>query len=139
MNETDLILRIVIAAIFGGVIGWERQKDGKPAGLRTHMLVSTGAALFTIISFAVVSVFEDSVIDPTRIAAGIITGVGFLGAGAILQSKGEVHGLTTAASIWIVSAVGMAVGFGLHILAGATTVVTVIVLYLLEKLEQKIK
>ena len=75
MNETDLILRIVIAAIFGGVIGWERQKDGKPAGLRTHMLVSTGAALFTIISFAVMSVFEDSVIDPTRIAAGIITGV----------------------------------------------------------------
>ena len=139
MNETDLILRIVIAAIFGGVIGWERQKDGKPAGLRTHMLVSTGAALFTIISFAVMSVFEDSVIDPTRIAAGIITGVGFLGAGAILQSKGEVHGLTTAASIWIVSAVGMAVAFGLHILAGATTVVTVIVLYLLEKLEQKIK
>ncbi len=138
MNEFDLILRLVIAAIFGAIIGWERQREQKPAGLRTHMLVSMGSALFTIVSFAVLINFRDFNVDPTRIAAGIITGVGFLGAGAIIQSRGEVHGLTTAASIWVVAAVGMAVGFGLHILAGATAVVTVIVLYLLEKLEKKL-
>ena len=138
MNETDLILRLFIAGIFGALIGLERQKDGKPAGLRTHMLVSMGSALFTIISFAVAEVLGNPTIDPTRIAAGVITGVGFLGAGAILQSKGEVHGLTTAASIWIVSAIGMAVGFGLHILAGSTAVATVVILYVLEKVEKKI-
>jgi len=138
MNETDLVLRLAIAAVFGGIIGWERQKDGKPAGLRTHMLVCLGSSLFTIISFVVITTF-DNLGDPTRIATGIITGVGFLGAGAILQSKGEIHGLTSAASIWIVSAIGMAVGFGLHILAGATSVITVLILYLLEKVEKKIR
>lgn len=139
MNEFDLILRLIIAAIFGGLIGWEREREQKPAGLRTHMLVALGAALFTIVSFVVIVDFQNTFIDPTRIAAGIITGIGFLGAGAILQSKGEVKGLTTAASIWVVAAIGMAVGYGLHILAGVTAVVTLIILYLLEKLEKKIK
>ena len=137
MNETDLILRLVIAAIFGGIIGWERQRDQKPAGLKTHMLVSMGSALFTLISFTVLVTLDNMLIDPTRIAAGIITGVGFLGAGAILQSKGEIHGLSTAATIWVVAAVGMAVGFGLFVLAGCTAVITVIMLFILEKMERK--
>ncbi|MBU1036562.1 MgtC/SapB family protein [Patescibacteria group bacterium] len=138
MLEFDLIIRLILAVVFGGVVGWERQAERKPAGLRTHMLVSLGSALFTIISFAILEKFNQSVVDPTRIAAGIVTGVGFLGAGAILQSKGEIKGLTTAASIWIVAAIGMTCGFGSFLLAGVASIITVIILYLMDSLEDRI-
>jgi putative Mg2+ transporter-C (MgtC) family protein len=94
--------------------------------------------LFTLISCVLVSDFAQYAIDPTRIAAGIVTGIGFLCAGAIIQSKGEVLGLTTAASVWVVAAIGMAIGYGLFILAGGTTILTLIILYFLEKIELKV-
>ena len=137
MSEIDLIIRLIIATIFGGIVGWERQADKKPAGLRTHMLVSLGSALFTIVSFADFEAFRGLNIDPTRIAAGIVTGIGFLGAGAILQSKGEIKGLTTAASVWIVAAIGMTCGFGGFVLAGTASVITVIILYIMDIVERK--
>ncbi|MBU1131615.1 MgtC/SapB family protein [Patescibacteria group bacterium] len=137
MTEFDLLLRLFLALVFGGIIGWEREKGHKPAGLRTHMLVGMGSCLFTMVSFLALTGLQNFYLDPTRIAAGIVTGIGFLGAGAILQSKGEVHGLTTAASIWMVAAIGMAVGYGLFILAAGAAILSLLVLYLLEKLEEK--
>ena len=138
MTEFDYLIRLLLAAIFGGLVGWEREKGKKPAGLRTHMLVSLGSALFNMVSFMLVSDYVGYAVDPGRIAAGIVTGIGFLGAGAIIRSKERVMGLTTAASIWTVAAIGMAIGFGLFILAGGASILALIVLYLLEKLERKI-
>jgi putative Mg2+ transporter-C (MgtC) family protein len=136
--------RIVIAAILGAIIGWEREQHGRPAGLRTHMLVCMGAALMTIISENMYAKYQapgltaDSFIrvDPGRIAAQIITGIGFIGAGVIMKIGPRVQGLTTAACLWLVAGVGMAVGTGLHILALVTTLISAVVLMHLGKLEK---
>ncbi len=118
-------LRLVVAAVLGAAIGFQREKAKRPAGLRTNALISLGAALFTIID-----IFGFAG-DQARIAAGIVTGIGFLGAGAILHKEGGiVAGLTTAASIWTVAGVGLAVGAGQWVLALVTTALTVIILSL---------
>lgn len=127
--------RLALSILLGGVIGIEREIHGKSAGLRTHMLVALGATLFTIISFMLPVLLHESGAESTRIAAQIITGVGFLGAGTILQSRGSVHGLTTAASIWLVAAIGMAAGAGFFTGALETTLYGVIVLVLVHYLE----
>lgn len=124
-------ISIFIAAILGAIIGLEREFHHKPAGLRTNILICIGAAVFTIISKQMPFGTDDSI---TRIASGIVTGVGFLGAGAIIQDRGGIHGLTTAASIWLVSSVGMACGTGLYKIAIFTTFITVFVLITLTKL-----
>ena len=121
MPLQDLIIRITIAAILGAIIGAEREVHGKAAGLRTNLLICLGAAVFTIISRQMAEGTEDSL---TRIAAQIVTGVGFLGAGAIIQDRGGVHGLTTAATIWLVASIGMACGAGFFSLALITTFIT---------------
>lgn len=127
-DEIEMGIRLLLAAVLGAIVGFERGHAEKPAGLRTMSLVSLGAAAFTIVSsFA----FEDA--DPTRIAAGIVTGIGFLGAGAILRSGATVIGLTTAASIWAVAAVGVAVGAGMYILAAVATVLLLIILQILPR------
>jgi uncharacterized membrane protein YhiD involved in acid resistance len=128
--------RLGVSLILGGVIGIEREIHGKSAGLRTHMLVALGSALFTILSFAVPDLLHSSTSDPTRIAAQVLTGVGFLGAGTILQSRGSVHGLTTAASIWLVAAIGMAAGSGFYRGAVLATVFGHVVLIAFSRLEQ---
>lgn len=141
LEQLDLIARLVLAVIFTGFVGWERQAERKQAGLRTHMLVGLGSALFTIVSFAALRSLgglSGIELNPSLIAAGIVTGVGFLGAGAIIQSQGQIKGLTSAGSIWIVAAIGMTCGFGLYVLAGAASIITVIILYVLDKLEQSI-
>jgi len=138
MNEYDLLFRLALAVIFGGLVGWERQKGHKPAGLRTHMLVCLGSCLFTLVSFLATGGDQSLYFDPTRIAAGVVTGIGFLGAGAIIQSREGIKGLTTAASIWMVAAIGMAVAYGLFILGGGAAILSLLVLYVLEKLEDKI-
>ena len=125
MPLQDLIIRITIAAILGAIIGAEREVHGKAAGLRTNLLICLGAAVFTIISRQMAEGKEDSL---TRIAAQIVTGVGFLGAGAIIQDRGGVHGLTTAATIWLVASIGMACGAGFFSLALITTFITILVL-----------
>ncbi|MDQ4025769.1 MAG: MgtC/SapB family protein, partial [Actinomycetota bacterium] len=112
LEEYELVLRIVLAAALGGFIGFERELSDQPAGFRTHMLVSVGAALFTVAgAYGVEDLFAEQTgrvrYDPTRIAAQIVTGIGFLGAGAIIQQGFSVRGLTTAASLWVTAAVGL--------------------------------
>ena len=123
--DLEIFLRLIIAAIAGGLIGFERKTVHKPAGLRTHMLVCLGAALFTIVS---ITSFVD--IDPARMIAGIVTGIGFLGAGTIFRAENHVKGLTTAASLWSVAAIGIAVGVGEYFLAAITTILVILILQL---------
>jgi len=122
-----MALRLVLAAALGAIIGYQRERAGKPAGLRTHILICEGSALFTVASLYGFG----SAADPARIAAGIVAGIGFLGAGAIIRREGGlVGGLTTAATIWAVAAVGLAAGAGLYLVSAVTTVVILIVLLL---------
>jgi putative Mg2+ transporter-C (MgtC) family protein len=124
--ELEAGLRLLLAAVLGGVIGFQRERAKKPAGLRTHILICMGSALFTVVS---VLGFTGNV-DPTRIAAGVVTGIGFIGAGVIFRGmRGDkVMGITTAASIWITAAIGIAAGAGLYIIASAAALVTLFVL-----------
>ncbi|MDD5063265.1 MAG: MgtC/SapB family protein [Phycisphaerae bacterium] len=133
MNWTGDIFAILLAVCCGAAIGLERQLKRKPAGLRTNVLICLGAAVFTIIS-ARMAGDKDSI---TRIAAQIVTGVGFLGAGAVIQDRGGIHGLTTAATIWLVASVGMACGAKLYLLAVISTLIAVIVLVGLRRLENR--
>jgi putative Mg2+ transporter-C (MgtC) family protein len=122
-------LRILLAAVLGGIIGYERRRADKPVGLRTLVLISTGAALFTVAS---VYAFGDG--DPARVAAGVVAGIGFLGAGVIIRRRaGGVEGITTASAIWVVAAIGLAAGVGLYLIATVTTVIVMLVLLLLRK------
>ena len=123
-QELLMVLRLLLAAVLGGAIGAQREFWGKPAGFRTLALLATGLALF-----AIVSAMGFTGGDPSRIAAGIVTGVGFLGAGAILHRHGGVEGLTTAAAIWVSAGVGLAAGAGLILIATATTLITVVFLF----------
>jgi putative Mg2+ transporter-C (MgtC) family protein len=119
--DVELMLRISLAFILGGVIGYERESIQRPAGLRTHMLVAAGSAAFTVVSvYAFIG--QGTVRDPSRVAAQVVAGVGFLGAGTIWRTSSTVRGLTTAASIWLVAAVGMLAGSGLYLLAVFTTI-----------------
>ncbi len=127
----ELMARLAVAAVLGAALGIEREYRGKPAGLRTNMLIALGSALFTIVSLAMLD--RDGSSD--RIAAQVVTGVGFLGGGAILRDRATVHGLTTAATIWVNAAIGMAAGLGRFAMAGAATLITLIVLIALGPLE----
>jgi len=124
--ETDIVLRLVLAAILGGVIGYEREIRKKPAGMRTHALVCMGSALFTLLTFS----FTGPAVDSSRIAAAIVMGIGFLGAGTIFKADDKIHGLTTAAEMWVLAAVGIAVGSGLFVVAVAATLIALIILEL---------
>jgi len=125
------VYSIVLAVVLGAAIGLERELSHKAAGLRTNILICLGAAVFTIISRRMAAGQQDSL---TRIAAQIVTGVGFLGAGAIIVDRGGVHGLTTAATIWLVASIGMACGAGFYSLAFISTILAMIVLIGLAKL-----
>tara|TARA_Y100000310_G_scaffold242976_1_gene247295 strand:- start:3215 stop:3619 length:405 start_codon:yes stop_codon:yes gene_type:complete len=122
--DTEIVLRLILAVIAGGIVGFERKKVHKPAGLRTHMLVCMGAALFMIVA---ISAFPD---ESGRIMAGIATGIGFLGAGTIFRAEDRVKGLTTAASIWTVAAIGLTIGLGEYALGATATVLVIIILQL---------
>lgn len=137
MSFWTIIGRLALAYVLGGVIGWEREHEEKPAGLRTFILVCLGAALFVLTTLAVVTEAQSMTevgptrVDPVRIVAGIAQGIGFLGAGTILVSRGSVLGLTTAAAIWATSAIGVACGLGLWRIALAGTLLTFIALQIL--------
>jgi putative Mg2+ transporter-C (MgtC) family protein len=134
--------RLLLAALLGGLIGLDREHSGKPAGFRTNILICVGAALLTELSIAVARPAAEAagpvLADPGRIAAQIVTGVGFLGAGTILQSRRAVRGLTTAATIWVVAAIGMAVGAGSYALAAGATVITMVTLMGLGRVEARV-
>lgn len=143
MSEIEILLRLVLAVILGGVIGLNRKRHSKPAGLRTMALISLGCATFTLIGIEAViqlaalqagaesltsSAMTGVNLDSSRIIAGIVGGVGFLGAGAIIQSRGRIQGMTSAASIWVTATIGVSVGLGLYSLAVATTFLAFVVL-----------
>ena len=130
-----MIKQLTLAAVLGMAIGFEREHRRKPAGLRTYTLVAIGAALFTILSSA--SVLGTS-FDPTRIAANIVVGIGFIGGGLIFMKGEHMEGLTTAAGLWATAAIGMAAGFGLYAIAVYATILTLLVLWALRSLENKI-
>ena len=134
--QLELTLRLVVALLLGAVIGWERELQRMPAGFRTHALVSLGSAIFTVIS---AYAFTGPGSDPTRIAAQIVSGIGFLGGGAILHYGGTVRGLTTAASLWSVAAVGMAAGAGMYVVAVASGVLVIIGLEVFQRVERVVK
>lgn len=139
MTTLTILIRILLAAFFGGLVGIEREIHGRAAGLRTHILVSTGAALFMVTSICVALNYSYAgQADPSRIAAQVVTGIGFLGAGAIIRYGASIRGLTTAASIWAVSAIGLAVGAGMYEAAGITTFVVIMVL-VLSRLEERME
>lgn len=130
--------RMTISFLCGAIVGAERERKGKPAGLRTNILICLGATLFTLASDLMPKLTPEGPQETTRIAAQIVTGVGFLGAGAILQSGRGVHGLTTATTIWLVAAIGMIVGAGFPLLGLLTSVMTVLTLAGLGRIEQRI-
>jgi putative Mg2+ transporter-C (MgtC) family protein len=139
LGWAEILLRVVLAGVLGGAIGLERELREREAGLRTHLLVAVGAALFTMVSAYAwtdwhFSNAEGLVFDPTRIAAQIVTGIGFLGAGAIIRQGLSIRGLTTAATLWVVAAIGMAAGAGYYPAAVITTVLVLVTLWPLRRL-----
>lgn len=142
-SETELLLRLLLACLLGGAVGLERELSGQGAGFRTHILVALGSCLFTLVSaYAFTEFLRPSVVhttfDPSRIAAQIVTGVGFLGGGAILRSGTGVRGLTTAASLWVVAAVGMAAGAGFYGPAGLSTGLSLAALWGLRRVRRRL-
>jgi len=126
-TEVIIVLRLLLALVLGAAVGYQRERAGKPAGLRTHILICLGAALFTVASiygFGPAS-------DPARVAAGVLVGVGFLGAGVIMhRERGIVEGLTTAATMWAVAGIGLAAGAGLYVASAVATAIILGILYL---------
>lgn len=141
--KSDFV-KIIVAMFLSGLIGWERERHGRPAGFRTHILVGVGSALFMLISEQIFAKYQgldnNSVlrIDPARIAAGIVSGIGFLGVGTIMRYRASVRGLTTASCLWVVAGIGMAVGTGFIVPAIFTTIIAIIVLLVFARFEEKI-
>ncbi|MFV1951706.1 MAG: MgtC/SapB family protein [Nitrospinota bacterium] len=139
-----IIVKLLLAAILGGLIGIEREAHGRPAGFRTHILIATGSALLMMISQYMFEIYQElrveSIvrIDPGRIAAMTIASMGFLGAGVIIRERGKVRGLTTAACLWIVTAIGLAVGCGFYLPAVITTFISILSLVMLRYIERNI-
>ena len=136
LSDAELVTRLLTAALLGSVLGFEREIRQKSAGLRTNILIAIGSALFTLMSYELAGEAQGA--DPGRLAAQIVTGIGFLGAGAIMRTDSGVHGLTTAATVWVNAAVGVAAGGGEFHLAFIATAVTVAVLLVLQPLESAI-
>lgn len=142
--EVELLIRLLLATLLGGMIGLEREVHGRPAGFRTHLMVALGAALYMAISLHFHQVYgglSDSLavrVDPARIAAQIVVGIGFLGAGAIIREQASVRGLTTAACLWVAAAIGMACGAGMLVIAVAVTALALASLLILKRIEERL-
>ena len=135
-SDSQIIYRLSLTVLLSGVIGLERQVQRRHAGLRTHILLALGSCLIMLTSLYVFDIYKDiTKLDPARIAAGVITGIGFLGAGTIIRDNEGIRGLTTAASLWVVSGIGLAVGCGFCNAAIYSTVLTLIVLFVLMYVE----
>ncbi len=137
VDEYTTVIRLVVSVVLGGIIGFERQHRGKTAGLRTHILVCLGSCLVAILSLNLYADVEGKTnADPARLAAQVVSGIGFLGAGAIMKEGPTIKGLTTAASLWVVASVGLAAGVGAMVGAVATTVLVVVALEVLPRIDK---
>ncbi|MDP3730673.1 MAG: MgtC/SapB family protein [Candidatus Omnitrophota bacterium] len=136
LNEWIIVFRLVLSAILSGVVGFEREFHGRAAGFRTHILLCVGSTLIMLTSIHIFDIYSGRVpVDPARLAAGVVTGIGFMGAGTIMRYKASVRGLTTATSLWVVAGIGLAVGSGLYFGAIVTTLIAVIALMFFSRLE----
>ena len=136
LNEWVIVFRLVLSAVLSGIVGFEREFHGRAAGFRTHILLCVGSTLIMLTSIHIFDVYSSRVpIDPARLAAGVVTGIGFLGAGTIMRYKASVRGLTTATSLWVVAGIGLAVGSGLYFGSIFTTIIAVVALMFFSKLE----
>ena len=136
VTDFQVFLRLLLSVFLSGLIGLEREFHRRTAGLRTHILVSLGSCLIMLTSLYVFDIYKDKVpLDPGRIAAGVITGIGFLGAGAIIREREEIRGLTTAASLWLVAGIGLSVGIGFYVASMTATVLGLVVLFFFRRLE----
>ena len=140
LQLTDLVLRLGIAALCGGLLGLDRELHRKSLGWRTYILVSLGAASFSVLMVEMVHMFrgDNLQLDPTRIVEGVIGGIGFMGAGAMIQYRGRVRGATTGAGIWMAGAIGMAAGFGFHVHAAVMTAFALFVISLMGALSRRL-
>lgn len=137
LSHYQILARLLLATILGGFIGFERESRGRAAGFRTHILVCLGSTLFMMTSMFIFEIYKGLPnVDPSRIAAQVVTGIGFLGAGTILRSGATVKGLTTAASLWAVAGIGLAVGCGFYFASLATTILVFITLVIFSKMEE---
>ena len=137
LNDAEIIIRLVLSLILSGLIGLERQMHRRTAGLRTHILVSLGSCLIMLTSLYIFDIYKNEVpLDPARIAAGVITRIGFLGAGTIIREREGVKGLTTAASLWVVAGIGLATGCGFYKAALFTTILALLTLFFLKYIER---
>lgn len=136
MNMLDVVLKLLLAIALGGIIGLERETSQKPAGLRTHILICASAAMLMIFSQIMLDGKAASSGDTLRVAAAVVTGMGFIGAGAIIQSQGIVHGLTTASTLWTVTGIGLVVGAGYYIIAVLFSVLILATLILFRRVEE---
>lgn len=136
----EILLRMSVAVVCAGAIGFDREKQKRAAGLRTYMLVALGACSFTLVAMELIAAADGpeglTFLDPAKIIAAIVGGIGFLGAGAIIQSGTQVHGLTTAAGLWVAAAIGMAAGSGFHVMAVIATVLAIGILIPLRLVER---
>jgi putative Mg2+ transporter-C (MgtC) family protein len=140
IEDFEVVARLIFTALLCGCIGYEREKHGRAAGLRTHILVGVGSCLIMLTSLYIMYALAGVVtLDPTRLAAQVISGIGFLGAGTIIRFRASVRGLTTAASLWVVAGIGIAVGAGFVFGAVATTLIILLALFGLGKFEQHIR
>lgn len=136
LSDLQIIVRLVLALVLSGLIGLERQLHKRTAGLRTHILVCLGSCLIMLTSLYIFDIYKNVTnLDPARIAAGVITGIGFLGAGTIIREKEGVRGLTTAASLWVVAGIGLATGCGFYSAAVFTTGLVLLALFILRYVE----
>ena len=140
MADKDIVISILLAVVVGGIIGFEREKHNRAAGLRTHILVCLGSTLITLTSIYIADKYSGTFksADPSRIAAGIVTGIGFLGAGTIIRERASISGLTTAASLWGVAGLGMALGCGFYKAAIFTAIVMFLTLLALGAFTRKV-
>ncbi|MFC1674676.1 MgtC/SapB family protein [Candidatus Omnitrophota bacterium] len=140
LSESQIIIRLTLAGVLSGLVGLERQMHRRHAGLRTHILVCLGSCLIMLTSLYVFDIYINKVpLDPARIAAGVIAGIGFLGAGTIIRESDRIRGLTTAASLWVIAGIGLAVGCGFFTGAVYTTLLVLVVLFFLRRLEAQAK
>ena len=143
--DMEMVFRLVMAAFLGSLVGMEREIHGRPAGFRTHLLVAMGSALFVLVSQEFYRLFGNLSgqgpvgVDPGRVAAQVVTGIGFLGAGAIIRDRGSIRGLTTAACLWVAAAIGVACGVGMIAIAMLSTVLALASLLALKKVEEIIR